>query len=767
MTEDKKNINTSINHHLMNDFLLLLKIHFLKNEGLYFRANMSRFQIVLICLLIVSTIVFSQSNSPTLSGRVLDNQGSPLIGANIIIKGTTLGGATNSSGEFIIQKMPEGEYTVTIYFIGFEQKDIPVNISEAQTYDLGDIVLSPTAMNSDPIVVTANKYEQNIQDVSVSMSSVSEKEINYRNSVTFSDALKYVPGVNLNASQVNIRGSSGFSYAVGSRILLLLDGVPLLTGDTGEIIFESVPIYLIERIEIQKVAGSALYGSNALGGVINIITRNIDYSPKFYFKVYGGLYSDPYYDEWKWSDKDRYFNGIHLNVAKKFNNVGAMFGGSFFSDDGYRENDSRDRYSASGNIQWQISPFQQLAFSGNYMYQKRRSFLWWKNLQNALRPPFDQLDDEVESKRSYLSGVYRHIVNRNQYFTVRAIWFGNRFEDTTSASGNRSTSNSFDGEVQFNNQVGSNLMTVGVAATGNFVSSNLFGKNSAGYGAIYIQDAVEWSEQFKITLGARFDYSKIKNINSDSKINPKLGLVYKISEGNAIRASFGTGFRAPSLAEVFTSTSLSGFLVIPNTDSLSAETSVSFEVGFNQNLGNWLVLDMAIFYNDFWDLIEASIVLADDNNSYIQFQNISRARVRGFEVSANSIFFNNLLNMGAGYTYVDPWDLDNNDFLKFRPRHLFYGNGRFNFLWFQIGADYRFISRYDNVDDLLTNVIQDGDKRGDAHIVDIRLAAAFPFFNQPARISFQINNLFQYNYVEGVASIAPIRNFLISFETGL
>jgi len=719
---------------------------------------MSKFQIIIIFLLLISSLLFSRSNSSILTGRVLDNQESPLIGANIIIKGTIMGGATNSSGEFIIQKMPEGEYTVTVYFIGFEQKDISVNISEFQIYDLGDIVLSPTAMNSDPIVVTANKYEQNIQDVSVSVSSVSEKEINYRNSVTFSDALKYVPGVNLNASQVNIRGSSGFSYAVGSRILLLLDGVPLLTGDTGEIIFESVPLYLIERIEIQKVAGSALYGSNALGGVINIITRNIDYSPQFYFKIYGGMYSDPYYEEWKWSDKDRYFNGLSLNFAKKYKNVGAMFGGSFFSDDSYRENDSRERYSASGNIQWQISPFQQLTFSGNYMYQKRRSFLWWRNLQNALRPPFDQLDDEVESKRSYLSAVYRHIVNRNQYFTVRAIWFGNRFEDTTSESGNRSTSNSFDGEVQFNNQIGFNLITVGVAATGNFVSSNLFGKNSAGYAAIYVQDVIEWNEQFKTNLGARFDYSKI---------NPKLGLVYKISEGNAIRASFGTGFRAPSLAEVFTSTSLSGFLVIPNTDSLKAETSVSFEVGFNQNLGNWLVLDMAIFHNDFWDLIEASIVQADNNNSYIQFQNISRARVRGFEVSANSIFFNNLLNIGAGYTYADPWDLDNNDFLKFRPRHLFYGNGKFNILWFQIGADYRFISRYDNVDDLLTTVIQDGDKRGDAHIVDLRLAAEFSLYNQPARISFQINNLLQYHYVEGVASIAPIRNFLLSFETGI
>jgi iron complex outermembrane receptor protein len=721
-----------------------------------------------VILLIINWITFSQSKAAEITGTVTDPENNPLVGANVSLKGTILGSATNSRGEYIISNVPAGDYILSIYFVGYSQVDIPLNIAAGKSQDVGKVILTPTPITFDPIIVTASKYEQSIQDVPLSISNINEKEIRYRNSITFGDALKYVPGVNLNGSQVNIRGSSGFSYAVGSRVLLLVDGVPLLTGDTGEIIFESVPIHLVERMEVQKSAGSALYGSNALGGVINLITRDIDYSPQLYVRVFGGLYSEPYHKEWKWSDDNRFLNGLNINYAKKINKVGFMLGGSTFEDDSYRENDSRQRYTVNGNLKWEISPFQRLALNGNYMYQKRRSFLWWRGLRNALRPPSDQLDDEVESKRYYINGHYRHIINQSQYLTIRGIWYGNKFEDTTEQDGNKSTANSFDGEVQYNRQLGKHLLTGGAQGTANFISSNLFGNTSSSYTGLYIQDEIDFSYRFKTTIGARFDYSYIKEVGSNSRINPKLALVYKGFAGNALRASIGTGFRPPSLAEVFTSTSLSGLLVIPNTDSLKAERSLSLEFGTNQIVAGWLEFDISFFQNDYWDLIEASLVEEDGLvTGEVQFQNVSRARIRGFEVSANSNFFRRFLNLGAGYTYVDPRDLENNEYLKFRPRHLFYGNGRINFLAFQLGVDYRFISRFDNIEDLLTRIIRDADKQADAHIVDLRLSTGFLLFQQLAQVSLHINNLLQYHYVDAVGSLAPIRNFVLAFEVGI
>jgi iron complex outermembrane receptor protein len=275
-------------------------------------------------------------------------------------------------------------------------------------------------------------------------------------------------------------------------------------------------------------------------------------------------------------------------------------------------------------------------------------------------------------------------------------------------------------------------------------------------------------------MGARFDYSDIEELGSDSRVNPKFGAVLKPFAGTAMRASFGMGFRAPSLAEAFTTTNISGIRVIPNTDNLKSERSISMEAGINQLVGDWLVFDISLFHNDFWDLVEPTFAKYDIQTGefLIQFRNITRAQIRGAEFKIDSRYFNNFLNINLGYTYVDPRDLEKDEFLTFRPRHLFYGGGRINFSVFQLGADYRYISRYDRIDELFTDpllriFVPDLEKRVEAHIVDLRLASTFPLFNQPFRISFQANNIFQYNYVEAVGLIAPIRNFVVTFETGI
>ena len=120
-------------------------------------------------------------------------------------------------------------------------------------------------------------------------------EIRQRNSTSLDDALRYVRGVNMTGTQVNIRGSSGYSLGAGSRVLMLLDGIPFFAGDTGELNFEAIPMGQVDRIEVVKGASSALYGSNALGGVINIITKPIPETPETIVRTYGGMYNRPTY----------------------------------------------------------------------------------------------------------------------------------------------------------------------------------------------------------------------------------------------------------------------------------------------------------------------------------------------------------------------------------------------------------------------------------------------------------------------------------------
>jgi outer membrane receptor for ferrienterochelin and colicins len=720
--------------------------------------------ILLTVLILILISINSYAQTGTIEGKIIDETEQPIPGANVYLQGTILGAATSNEGIFSIKNVPTGNFTLIIAVIGYETKKLDINIISSEHKSIGIIQLKTIAMPGDPVVVTAGKYQQQKLDLPVSLNTLSKAEIMGRNSITLDKALKYVPGVNMNKEQINIRGSSGYSYGVGSRVLFLIDGVPLLTGDTREINYETIPIYLIERVEILKGAGSALYGSSALGGVVNIITRDIDQSGRYYFKLYGGMYSKPVYEEWEWSDKSRFFNGLNFYYQQKVNKIGFQLGGSAEKDDSYRQNDWRRRSSISGKLQWSPNAFQRLKISGNYMHQKRASFLYWRGLHKPYQPPEDQLGDRVKSNRYYVTTEYQHFLNANQYFTFRGIWFWNRFRDNIAANGgNTSVSKNLNGEIQFTSKFKKVLFIAGIESHYSDATSNIFGDRSGIGVAGYIQGDITLNPRWQIIAGARFDYFNIDSVESDNQINPKLGLVYKLYKDAALHISAGLGYRAPSMAELFTSTSSGGFLVIPNFN-LKPEKSRYFELGYKHISGKSFYSEATYFYSHFTDLIEGEIV--EGEKIQVQFQNIIKAQVQGVEISTGGNIQKVRLNYNIGYTYMDSKDLDTKEVLQFRPRHLFYIITSSNLSPFQIGIDYRFISKYEKIDNKFSLIINDAEQRVPIHVVDIRFIYMTRILHAPAKISFQINNLLRYNYVDLVGSLGQPQNFILSFECG-
>lgn len=717
---------------------------------------------VLLCLFLLGALR-GQARYATITGSVLDSDNRPLLGVNVYLRGTILGSATDSEGKFRIDRIPPGEFLLIVSAVGYEEKKMVIRVRKGDTLDVGVLTIQPSPLTSEPIVVTASKYEQGVQDVAASVSTVSEKEIRFRNITRLDQALQYIPGINLNSSQINIRGSSGYSRGVGSRVLMLIDGIPLLTGDTGEINFEAIPINLIDRIEVVKGAGSALYGSSALGGVVNVITRPIPDRPTFFARAYGGWYSLPQYEEWIWTRQSRFLNGQSVNTTRKFSHVGIFLGASRDEDQSYKRNSWFRRQTGTAKLEWEISPFQQLNLFGNYMHQRRGNFLYWRDLSHALEPPADQLDDWVETRRFFLGGNYRYILSQKQILQVRSMWFRNRFDDNVSeGGGNRSTSNNGRLEVQYNTQMGEHFFTAGGDVYVNSATSNIFGNQSAGGGAVYFQDEWPFFSELTATIGGRLDYYTIRRVRSDVRFNPKLSVLYKPRRAMALRASAGLGFRAPSLAELFTSTTAAGLRVIPNIN-LKPESSVSAEFGWNQVWQNWLVTDLAFFYNRFENLIEGQLLPSAE----IQFQNVVKARIVGMEAAVSGTFFERHLTVNLGYTFSDPRDLVRDDYLQFRPRHLLYVSAKANISLLEAGIDYRFISRYDRIDKTFALVVRDADARVAAHIVDARILADFARYQLPVQFSLQLNNLFQYNYVELIGSVAPIRHYVFALELAL
>jgi iron complex outermembrane receptor protein len=203
----------------------------------------SLLHIALVFLLHVS---YAQPNAGSITGTVSDAKTQePLAGVNVLLRGTVRGTTTDAYGKYLLVGVPAGTFDISFSLIGYTTQTIHQISIQPDTARRLDVSLTQAPIQTEQVVVTASRREQSLRDVPVSVSTVTSKMIADRLSVTLDDALRYVPGVNMMSDQVNIRGSTGYSRGVGSRVLILIDGLPFITGDTGEINWETFPMFQI------------------------------------------------------------------------------------------------------------------------------------------------------------------------------------------------------------------------------------------------------------------------------------------------------------------------------------------------------------------------------------------------------------------------------------------------------------------------------------------------------------------------------------------
>jgi outer membrane receptor for ferrienterochelin and colicins len=692
----------------------------------------------------------------------------PLTGVTVLVQGTVRGTTTNLQGEFRIAGIPAGNYTLVFSMVGY-QREVRSGIAiEEGKETVVDVTMIQTPIPTEQIVVTANRRQQSLQEVPVSISVMDAKEIEDRNAQTLDDALRYIPGVNITGFQLNIRGSSGYSRGAGSRVLMLLDGIPFITGDTGELNFESIPIGQVDRIEVVKGASSALYGSSALGGVINVITKPIAETPETIIRSYVGLYNKPSFGEWHWSDRNRYYNGESISHSSKSGDLGIVLFASRQFDDGYRQNDYRRRYNVYLKTREDYAGGNSLTLNFGLLYQYGGQFLYWRNLDSALIPPLLQINDNVKSIRYYTSGTLNNILSDNLFLSTKILWYHNDwgFETIHQYGRNESVSDELNLDASSTWIPDKNhTVTLGLNADMFMVGADIFGNHVGGGLALYGQDEWKLAESVTFTLGTRFDYQALGLSGTNSQINPKAGVTYTPAPGTVLRASFGRGFRVPSVAEAFLTGEVSGFGTVPNAD-LRPERSLSYEVGVSQSLGDVGALDVAGFRSDFDDLIEPGIVVSSSTLAYIQWRNVTKARVQGVETSFRLGLFGGDLQYNVGYTYVYPENRANHTILKYRPRHLLYTNATARMGPFSLGGDFRYVSRVDQIDTefVQLGIIPDADERVDIFVTDFRAGFDFSFADIPVSATFEVNNAFQRNYIELIGNLMPPRTYVIVLE---
>ncbi|MBI3111442.1 MAG: TonB-dependent receptor [Ignavibacteriales bacterium] len=720
--------------------------------------------------LFVFPSLLAQPSVGTIAGSVADSAtGLPLAGANVVLRGTVLGTATNASGEFRLNRVPSGVYSVVVSMVGYQR----VIVSDIVVIDTGvqsiRVALHPMMIQMEQVVVTASRREQSLQDVPVSVSTVTAEMIAARNHITLDDALRYVPGVNLMQDQVNIRGSSGYSRGVGSRVLLLLDGLPFLTGDTGEINWEVIPVHEVERVEVVKGAGSALYGSSALGGVINVLTRDASDAPRIRARVFSGLYDQPRFAEWEWSRQSRFNSGVMVSYSDKTGPLGYLMSVARTVDEGYRQNDAYHRWSVYTKLKYDLSSSQSLTVSGNLLQRIHGNFFWWRNLREATRPADDQLNGRVESVRGNIGFSYREFVSDRFFYSMKGIYFGNSWDDYTGTRRNyfsRSdlVSLEFQGTYEFPPR---HILTFGAAGNYDRVNANLFGAHPGIGGAAYVQDEVELLERLKGTVGLRFDWQKVSALPSTSEIHPKVGVVYSLDSETRIRASYGSGFRYPSISEIYIESpkNISQVPILPNP-ALLVEKSSSMEVGASSTLGSSIAVDAAVFSSSFTNLIEPGVAFNDANEPYIRFDNVTKARIQGMELSVNIEWWKRLFSTNLGYTYIWPRDLTQQTMLQFRPQHIFYSSATISLGHLRLSTDVRYVSRIERIDENLVRFapIPQGDERVPINVIDVRASYDAVELGVPLRVGLNVNNVANYHYVELIGNLAPVRTYFLILE---
>ncbi|MCR4439693.1 MAG: TonB-dependent receptor [bacterium] len=689
-------------------------------------------------------------NYGTISGTVVAAQNRQAIpGASVMLEGTLLGTATDARGNFTLVRVPPGRYTVKVAMIGFVPVRREVSVRAGERTEL-HVTLEETVIETPSVVVTASKRYQEVGDSPVSVAVVSQTRLSQIAEINLEQVLQYAPGVNFMGSQINIRGSSGYSHGAGTRVLYLVDGVPILPGDSGDIKWDLITPAQIDHIEIVKGAGSALYGSSAMGGVINVITKDITPRPTTQVRLLAGFYDQPAYAEWRWTNRLLHFNETSISHSRRFNGWELVFAGGRTESLGYRENGNLLRYNMTAKIGRHLSPQAHLALTANWNWADYGASFMWQSQNRPLEAPKVAVGDKVKSWKANFNAVYKHALSERLGLKTRLSYFRNRWENFFHDNNDYSEAQKLGFEIQTDVlPVSRHSVTAGIEGAFDYVQSTMFDNHDAYALACYLQDEIKLPWRFLFTLGARFDYSHIDVGIDEQQLSPKLGLVWKALPGTTVRLSTGRGFRAPSVAERFTDVVVSGLRVVPNLQ-LRAESAWSYEVGINQELTKRFLFDCALFHNQYHDLIEPE----PDASGTVRFVNVTEARIRGIETSLQGSLWKGRLAPALSYTLLDPWDITADDYLAYRARHLFTGTVTFTDGPFRIGVDYRYVSSLKRVK------VYPRDQRVAQKVADLRMGYRL----LGTDISFDIGNLFNYNYTQVERTLMPIRHYTMTLS---
>jgi outer membrane cobalamin receptor len=740
-------------------------------------------------LLIMFFLCFSffasgENNSAFIYGKVYDHANNePLIGATIIY-GYNQGTISDKNGNYNIT-IGSGKWKITFQYIGYKSETQTVNLSARDTLMM-DVSLYPTLNEIDYIVISANKVEQKQSDLTVSMTLIKPYFLSNNHLTNAEELLNKTPGIEVLDGQASIRGGSGFSYGAGSRVMALIDGLPVISPDAGNIKWQFLPLENLSQVEIIKGASSVLYGSSALNGVINFRTAEAEKHPITKFFAETGIYGNPTRKEWKWWDTPRIFSNASISHLQKFGNTDVGISGSVIYDNGYRKLNDEKLGRLSIHIKHKSIKAEGLYYGINLnsgLTQNIGFVLWENATTGALK--------QSETTATLLNGSflaidpfisYRHNNRTNHDLRMRIQSSSNKYPDGEQTNSNATSCYT---EYQFQHHLTKHIfINLGLSENFGNVLSNFYGDHQTLNVAGYSQVDLEPIKRVKIVAGVRLEQN-IEDGDPD-KLVPifRTGINYQLSDYSFLRASFGQGYRYPSIAEKYASTSLGAVRIYPNP-SILPESGWNSEIGIKQGISFGTIngmLDLAAFYSQNKDMIEYVFGLYQDRVTDVfdfgfQSVNIENSRVYGteleFSLNQSDSYINQSLH--GGYLIMYPVEYNsitknNTDkFLKYRRMHSASLDWNIRIGKFEMGLNFFAKSKMLAIDNVFINEFTrekilpgfyDYWSKNNKGYLLTDLTFGFRISEQ-LKLSLAVKNLFNIEYMGRPGDIMPQRNISI------
>ena len=838
--------------------------------------NKNKFSLFLI-LLIASISAWAQTSGGAqmteVSGVVTDFQTrEPLIGVTVCDKNDpSKGTVTDFDGHYTLLVDTKKPTMLSFSYVGYDTETRLVN-------SLTKVLNVPLLTHNeilDDVVVTAGRFEQRSTDVTVSMEVLKPQALRSQAPTDLSATLQTLPGVEIIDKQPSIRGGGGWTYSVGSRCQVLMDGMSILNPKTGEINWNNVPLENVGQVEVIKGASSVLYGSSALNGVINVRTQRPGLKPETKISGYVGIY-DNYKDYAYTGARLPLYYGAEASHSRRVGNFDVSGAISGFKDEGFRQQSFNDRVRLGGNLTYhqpmEAGKYMTMGANMNYVANQYGDFFIWRSPKDPIHPspltnmgrkehnfnidPFwnyDDADKGISHKlraRFYLTSDNLTTPSATMTTEELAKWAVQSFdlnkvkgkydEFKGYTDGGLSTTDALiltfqDVVIPVMNedwlgavQSGINLVQNGLGYTGTVAemqdavayAMNLLANNDPTRpeltynGYLDYQFAKQWNSGVRLTTGVNWNHiTNTANITGthhtdnvaaylqyDHRIADKLslsagmrleyyrmddhykeaniqigkwlcpvrpvfraGLNWEIYKAGFLRASFGQGYRNPSITEKFARKDIGGVGVYPNHD-IKPESGFNAEIGYKQLYKFGPItgsLDVAAFYTEYRNMIEYQFGLfrnsdftminsmddviseaqkmIDDikttkslSNAGIgigaQFVNVNHARIYGCEVStAGKVDIQKEMGLrySIGYTFTEPEDMDNakrieeektytdplqmknksNDskYLKYRNKHSFKTTIDYNYKWLSLGVNMMYRSKMLAVDYIMVD----------------------------------------------------------------